>query len=68
MLSRKLERKSFLVVAITVLVHRRIFFLLQGIEQPTLSLKPPISVGTEIGDAAEQYRHDLAIEWIGQPP
>jgi hypothetical protein len=21
----------------------------------------------KIGDAAEQYRHDLAVEWIGQP-
>jgi hypothetical protein len=28
---------------------------------------PTEQLARRIGDAAEQYRHDLAIEWVGQP-
>ncbi|MFO0422346.1 MAG: hypothetical protein ACK52C_01655, partial [Planctomycetia bacterium] len=28
---------------------------------------PTDSLARRIGDAAEQYRHDLAIEWLGSP-
>lgn len=38
--------------------HRTANFI---VEAPTPAL------ARRIGDAAEQYRHDLAIEWLGQP-
>ncbi|MEY3031851.1 MAG: hypothetical protein RLZZ622_326, partial [Planctomycetota bacterium] len=28
---------------------------------------PSDQLARRIGDAAEQYRHDLAVEWTGQP-
>ena len=38
--------------------HRTANFI---VEAPTPAL------ARRIGDAAEQYRHDLAVEWLGQP-
>ena len=68
MQSRKLERKSFLVVAITVLVLPANILSAAGYRTANFVVEAPNpQVAQKIGDAAEQYRHDLAIEWIGQP-
>ena len=68
MQSRKLERKSFLVVAITVLVLPVNILSAAGYRTANFVVEAPNpQLAQKIGDAAEQYRHDLAIEWIGQP-
>ena len=68
MQSRKLERKSFLVVAITVLVLPANILSAAGYRTANFVVEAPNpQLAQKIGDAAEQYRHDLAIEWIGQP-
>ena len=68
MQSRKLERRSFLVVAITVLVLPANILCAAGYRTANFVVEAPNpQVAQKIGDAAEQYRHDLAIEWIGQP-
>ena len=68
MQSRKLERRSFLVVAITVLVLPANFLCAAGYRTANFVVEAPNpQLAQKIGDAAEQYRHDLAIEWIGQP-
>lgn len=68
MQSRKLERKSFLVVAITVLVLPANVLCAAGYRTANFVVEAPNpQLAQKIGDAAEQYRHDLAIEWIGQP-
>ena len=68
MQSRKLERKSFLVVAITVLVLPANILSAAGYRTANFVVEAPNpQLAKKIGDAAEQYRHDLAIEWIGQP-
>jgi len=68
MQSRKLERRSFLVVAITVLVLPANILSAAGYRTANFVVEAPNpQLAQKIGDAAEQYRHDLAIEWIGQP-
>ena len=68
MQSRKLERRSFLVVAITVLVLPANTLCAAGYRTANFVVEAPNpQLAQKIGDAAEQYRHDLAIEWIGQP-
>ena len=68
MQSRKLERRSFLVVAITVLVQPANILCAAGYRTANFVVEAPNpQLAQKIGDAAEQYRHDLAIEWIGQP-
>ena len=68
MQSRKLERRSFLVVAITVLVLPANILCAAGYRTANFVVEAPNpQVAQKIGDAAEQHRHDLAIEWIGQP-
>ena len=68
MQSRKLERRSFLVVAITVLVLPANVLCAAGYRTANFVVEAPNpQLAQKIGDAAEQYRHDLAIEWIGQP-
>ena len=68
MQSRKLERRSFLVVAITVLVLPANILCAAGYRTANFVVEAPNpQLAQKIGDAAEQYRHDLAIEWIGQP-
>ncbi|MCK4684307.1 MAG: hypothetical protein KAT44_05065 [Pirellulales bacterium] len=68
MQSRKLERKSFLVVAITVLVLPANILSAAGYRTANFVVEAPNpQLAQKMGDAAEQYRHDLAIEWIGQP-
>ena len=68
MQSRKLERKSFLVVAMTVLVLPANILSAAGYRTANFVVEAPNpQLAQKIGDAAEQYRHDLAIEWIGQP-
>ena len=68
MQSRKLERRSFLVVAITVLVLPANIICAAGYRTANFVVEAPNpQLAQKIGDAAEQYRHDLAIEWIGQP-
>ena len=68
MQSRKLERKSFLVVAITVLVLPANILSAAGYRTANFVVEAPNpQLAQKIGDAAEQYRHDLAIEWIGHP-
>ena len=68
MQSRKLERKSFLVVAITVLVLPANILSAAGYRTANFVVEAPNpQLAQKIGDAAEQYRHDLAVEWIGQP-
>ena len=68
MQSRKLERRSFLVVAITVLVLPANILCAAGYRTANFVVEAPNpQLVQKIGDAAEQYRHDLAIEWIGQP-
>lgn len=65
---RKLERRSFLVVAITVLVLPANILSAAGYRTANFVVEAPNpQLAQKIGDAAEQYRHDLAIEWIGQP-
>lgn len=65
---RKLERRSFLVVAITVLVLPANVLCAAGYRTANFVVEAPNpQLAQKIGDAAEQYRHDLAIEWIGQP-
>ena len=68
MQSRKLERRSFLVVAITVLVLPANILSAAGYRTANFVVEAPNpQLAQKIGDAAEQYRHDLAVEWIGQP-
>ena len=68
MQSRKLERRSFLVVATTVLVVPANILCAAGYRTANFVVEAPNpQLAQKIGDAAEQYRHDLAIEWIGQP-
>ena len=68
MQSRKLERRSFLVVAVTVLVLPANILSAAGYRTANFVVEAPNpQLAQKIGDAAEQYRHDLAIEWIGQP-
>ena len=68
MQSRKLERRSFLVVATTVLVVPANILCAAGYRTANFVVEAPNpQLAQKIGDAAEQYRHDLAVEWIGQP-
>ena len=64
----KLERRFFLISAITALILPVNILFAAGYRTANFVVEAPSpQLAQKIGDAAEQYRHDLAIEWIGQP-
>lgn len=64
----KLERRFFLLGAITVFILPANMLFAAGYRTANFVVEAPSpQLAQKIGDAAEQYRHDLAIEWIGQP-
>jgi len=64
----KLERRFFLISAITALILPVNILFAAGYRTANFVVEAPSpQMAQKIGDAAEQYRHDLAIEWIGQP-
>ena len=64
----KLERRFFLIGAITVFILPANILFAAGYRTANFVVEAPSpQLAQKIGDAAEQYRHDLAIEWIGQP-
>ncbi len=64
----KLERIFFLIGAITVFILPANNLLAASYRTANFVVEAPSpQLAQKIGDAAEQYRHDLAIEWIGQP-
>ena len=64
----KLERSFFLISAITALILPVNILFAAGYRTANFVVEAPSpQMAQKIGDAAEQYRHDLAIEWIGQP-
>ena len=63
-----LERRFFLLGAIAAFILPANFLFAAGYRTANFVVEAPSQqVAQKIGDAAEQYRHDLAIEWIGQP-
>ena len=63
-----LERRFFLLGAIAALILPANFLFAAGYRTANFVVEAPSpQLAQKIGDAAEQYRHDLAIEWIGQP-
>ena len=64
----KLERRFFLIGAITLFILPANILFAAGYRTANFVVEAPSpQLAQKIGDAAEQYRHDLAIEWIGQP-
>ncbi|HBU37451.1 MAG TPA: hypothetical protein DEB70_06555 [Planctomycetaceae bacterium] len=64
----KLERRFFLIGAITAFILPANILFAAGYRTANFVIEAPSPrLAQKIGDAAEQYRHDLAIEWIGQP-
>ena len=64
----KLERRFFLIGAITAIILPANILFAAGYRTANFVVEAPSpQLAQKIGDAAEQYRHDLAIEWIGQP-
>ena len=64
----KLERRFFLIGAVTVFILPANILFAAGYRTANFVVEAPSpQLAQKIGDAAEQYRHDLAIEWIGQP-
>ncbi len=64
----KLERRFFLIGVITVFILPANILFAAGYRTANFVVEAPSpQLAQKIGDAAEQYRHDLAIEWIGQP-
>ncbi len=64
----KLERRFFLLGAIAVFILPANILFAAGYRTANFVVEAPSQqLAQKIGDAAEQYRHDLAIEWIGQP-
>ena len=64
----KLERRFFLIGAITLFILPANILFAAGYRTANFVIEAPSpQLAQKIGDAAEQYRHDLAIEWIGQP-
>jgi hypothetical protein len=64
----KLERRFFLLGAIAAFILPANILFAAGYRTANFVVEAPSQqLAQKIGDAAEQYRHDLAIEWIGQP-
>ncbi len=64
----KRERSFFLISTITALILPVNILFAAGYRTANFVVEAPSpQLAQKIGDAAEQYRHDLAIEWIGQP-
>ena len=64
----KLERRFFLLGAIAAFILPTNTLFAAGYRTANFVVEAPSpQLAQKIGDAAEQYRHDLAIEWIGQP-
>mgnify|MGYP001176576868 FL=1 len=64
----KLERRFFLLSAVAAFILPVNFLFAAGYRTANFVVEAPSpQLAQKIGDAAEQYRHDLAIEWIGQP-
>ena len=64
----KLERRFFLIGAIMAFILPANILFAAGYRTANFVVEAPSpQLAQKIGDAAEQYRHDLAIEWIGQP-
>ena len=64
----KLERRFFLIGAIAAFILPANILFAAGYRTANFVIEAPSpQLAQKIGDAAEQYRHDLAIEWIGQP-
>ena len=64
----KLERRFFLLGAIAAFILPTNTLFAAGYRTANFIVEAPSQqLAQKIGDAAEQYRHDLAIEWIGQP-
>ena len=64
----KLERRFFLLGAIVAFIPPANILFAAGYRTANFVVEAPSQqLAQKIGDAAEQYRHDLAIEWIGQP-
>ena len=63
----KLERRFFLLGAIAAFIPPANILFAAGYRTANFVVEAPSQqLAQKIGDAAEQYRHDLAIEWIGQ--
>jgi len=64
----KRERRIFLLGSITAFILPTNILFAAGYRTANFVIEAPTpQLAQKIGDAAEQYRHDLAIEWIGQP-
>ena len=64
----KRERRTFLLGSITAFILPANILFAAGYRTANFVVEAPTpQLAQKIGDAAEQYRHDLAIEWIGQP-
>ena len=64
----KRERRIFLLGSITAFILPANILFAAGYRTANFVIEAPTpQLAQKIGDAAEQYRHDLAIEWTGQP-
>lgn len=65
---RKLKKRILLLGVIAALCLPGNCLLAAGYRTANFIVEAPHpQLAQKIGDAAEQYRHDLAIEWLGEP-